>query len=992
MTITTAGTVAHLSPIVVKTFFKHYYDKARKASEDQNTEATDEFLYDEAFHVVKAFLQSATCDTVQAIQNFTNTHVPSPPWATCKQALIPLHSCGRAADVLKDYFGPEDLKTLVGGEKWWQIRGLAGVQAEWIAQKSDWKEVRRLEKAKESLASRKGSFRMKRNARHERKGYRPATSKRGLDPSSLGAEEVRSEENGGNVGGESEDDPGGMEELDRLKRVMLYIHGGGYYFGSLSTHRYQIIRFSRKFGGRCFAPLYRKAPQYPWPCALQDVLASYFYLIDPPSGAGHKPVDPSQIVISGDSAGGGLALALLTVLRDMKLPMPAGAVLISPWCDMTHSFPSIMANTETDIIPPYGFIHKPSTLWPVANVAPERRKGDRASSADDKKGPEIEEPGLAVPVGAGDLNVGGKHGNAGIKGGTSPNSANTVTGIPKAQTDPATSSKKRGIPPPPNPLFSDPIEVNRSDPSKEPIQLASQIQLYATNAQLTHPLCSPILHGSLGGLPPLYIIAGDSEVLRDEIIYLAHRAANPERYPLSKELLQKSDRARRNAAEYNSQPTKVHLQIYDDMCHVLTLFAFTSQARFAYRAVASFVKHVTGAKTNLINPFPRVAEGGEGPEDGSDDSDIEVASPSATKVPSRETSNLGLSSVSGSLLDTSISENSASTSQIRPTSNISTGQLSDPHTKTRPRVITDQVLIAEKDVTDSPHQISRNGSSSLLIVPSATPQAKSDATGISETSGTGSQRSSFLGRIRSNSRDKESTDLSEQSSAGHDRKKALQREERRHALSLGVSNDYTGLVPLMRPSFHSSMIRERVDVRGFLRPLEPESELQALQISPDEIGVIKEGPCHRYLVGQEKWSKKYAKAAKKVEKKRAKNEERARRILEKALSDGLLDPDAAKGLATNAGHKQDEGWVDLAVFGPTDIGNETPPPSAIAGRRDTGDAITLLRTSLQVRSADYGGGKREEADDATGSPKQSAAEKQIEGRSQHGMRFWNYLG
>lgn len=69
------------------------------------------------------------------------------------------------------------------------------------------------------------------------------------------------------------------------------------------------------------------------------------------------------MVVAGDSAGGGLALALMCLIRDMKLPLPAGIVLISPWLDLTHSFPSILQNTATDIIPPYGFLHKPSVLW-----------------------------------------------------------------------------------------------------------------------------------------------------------------------------------------------------------------------------------------------------------------------------------------------------------------------------------------------------------------------------------------------------------------------------------------------------------------------------------------------------------------------------------------------------------------------------------------------------------------------------------------------------
>jgi len=71
------------------------------------------------------------------------------------------------------------------------------------------------------------------------------------------------------------------------------------------------------------------------------------FLIRPPASAAHCAVDPSHIVIAGDSAGGGLALGLLQILRDAELPMPAGGVLISPWCDLTHSFPSVHTNTAT---------------------------------------------------------------------------------------------------------------------------------------------------------------------------------------------------------------------------------------------------------------------------------------------------------------------------------------------------------------------------------------------------------------------------------------------------------------------------------------------------------------------------------------------------------------------------------------------------------------------------------------------------------------------
>lgn len=92
---------------------------------------------------------------------------------------------------------------------------------------------------------------------------------------------------------------------------------------------------------------YRLSPQYPFPCAIQDAVAAYLYLIEPPPEAKHKPVRPEHIVIIGDSAGGGLSLAALQVIRDSGLPQCAGGVLISPWCDLSHSFPSIHTNTKT---------------------------------------------------------------------------------------------------------------------------------------------------------------------------------------------------------------------------------------------------------------------------------------------------------------------------------------------------------------------------------------------------------------------------------------------------------------------------------------------------------------------------------------------------------------------------------------------------------------------------------------------------------------------
>jgi len=144
--------------------------------------------------------------------------------------------------------------------------------------------------------------------------------------------------------------------IDPGNRVMMYVHGGAYFFGSVDEHRYQIQRHARKLKARAIAPRYRLAPQFPFPCGLQDCLATYLYLL--------SQQEPSTIVLAGDSAGAGMIVSLLVILRDRGIPLPAGAVLISPWVDLTHSFPSVTDDCPLDYIPPSGFHHKPSMAWP----------------------------------------------------------------------------------------------------------------------------------------------------------------------------------------------------------------------------------------------------------------------------------------------------------------------------------------------------------------------------------------------------------------------------------------------------------------------------------------------------------------------------------------------------------------------------------------------------------------------------------------------------
>lgn len=128
---------------------------------------------------------------------------------------------------------------------------------------------------------------------------------------------------------------------------MLYVHGGAYFFGSVDERRYQLQRHARKLRARVFAPRYRLAPQFPFPCGLHDCLSAYLYLL--------AIQEPEEIILAGDSAGGGMIVSLLVTLRDQRLPLPAGAILISPWVDLTHSSPSVAEEGALDYIPAHGF-------------------------------------------------------------------------------------------------------------------------------------------------------------------------------------------------------------------------------------------------------------------------------------------------------------------------------------------------------------------------------------------------------------------------------------------------------------------------------------------------------------------------------------------------------------------------------------------------------------------------------------------------------------
>ena len=131
------------------------------------------------------------------------------------------------------------------------------------------------------------------------------------------------------------------------------------------------------------------------------------------------------------------------------------------------------------------------------------------------------------------------------------------------------------------------------------------------------------------------------------------------------------------------------------------------------------------------------------------------------------------------------------------------------------------------------------------------------------------------------------------------------------------------------------MIRERVDIRGITRHMEPPKDMKVLQIRPGQVGIIKEGPTCRWFEGQQKWDARFEHAAKKAMKRRAKIEAMANTMLENAHLRGLVVKGTHPHRQSTTSKNQSHGIQDDRRWGPLDLDDERPPPSAIAKRRDT---------------------------------------------------------
>ncbi|KAJ3071515.1 hypothetical protein HDU98_005224 [Podochytrium sp. JEL0797] len=134
------------------------------------------------------------------------------------------------------------------------------------------------------------------------------------------------------------------EDNSETDPVVLYLHGGGYCLCSRKTHRGLTWKIAKFAQARVLAIDYRLSPEHVFPLALHDAISAYAFLT--------KTRPASRVIIAGDSAGGGLALALALWLRDNThgLAQPAGVALMSPWVDLSHSMPSFHENGKFDLL------------------------------------------------------------------------------------------------------------------------------------------------------------------------------------------------------------------------------------------------------------------------------------------------------------------------------------------------------------------------------------------------------------------------------------------------------------------------------------------------------------------------------------------------------------------------------------------------------------------------------------------------------------------
>ncbi|KAL6072263.1 Lipase/esterase protein (Bah) [Balamuthia mandrillaris] len=177
-------------------------------------------------------------------------------------------------------------------------------------------------------------------------------------------------------------------ESSSSKQVVLYSHGGGYFSGSIRSHSGFCSHLAYKTQAKVLLYEYRRAPEYPLPTAVEDAITVYRWLTNDVQG-----VDASSVVVAGDSAGGGLSLLLMQhILHEAQqgnsaAAMPAAAVLISPWTDLSCQRESWTKNAVTDVMvsPQIGSVWVPRLLR--ANASEPSVQNEPLEAADPRVSP-----------------------------------------------------------------------------------------------------------------------------------------------------------------------------------------------------------------------------------------------------------------------------------------------------------------------------------------------------------------------------------------------------------------------------------------------------------------------------------------------------------------------------------------------------------------------------------------------------------------------------
>ncbi|KAJ3073829.1 hypothetical protein HK102_005927 [Quaeritorhiza haematococci] len=367
---------------------------------------------------------------------------------------------------------------------------------------------------------------------------------------------------------------------DMSGKVILYLHGGAFFCCSTQTHRPLLCQIARNTGARVFAVNYRLAPECPFPAGLHDAFAAYLYLIDPLHPAFHssssffttnypihKPISPSDIIIMGDSAGGGLSMSLLVYLKNFltipndrggstpMIPLPGAACLFSPWVDLTCSSDSWESNDDTDYLPSRkgkesylcDMYSDEGSANPVIWYAYGKKCVPRkyVVESEDHKEQERAQPNI--------------EGNGDTRGATS------MQPVPLERNDSGVFWDGSSI-----------KEKQRWEPEIPEEVLESftheETEVYKF---LKHPLISPAF-GDLEGMPPILIQAGQAEMLMDETLLLA-----------------------RKLSHYNPQLSSLGYmrhELYTDGPHVFHVFGWLAIAKAAHKNLTDFLRSVGEVK------------------------------------------------------------------------------------------------------------------------------------------------------------------------------------------------------------------------------------------------------------------------------------------------------------------------------------------------------------------------------------------------------------